>query len=42
VEPPFTLKSDGVIAVPKKHGIGVDILEDRVRKFTVKSIKVKA
>ena len=42
VEPPFTLKSDGVIAVPKKHGIGVDILEDRVRKFTVKSIKAKA
>jgi len=42
VEPPFTLGEDGTIAVPKKSGIGVEVVEDRVRKFTVKSLTMRS
>ncbi|HIQ03526.1 MAG TPA: o-succinylbenzoate synthase [Desulfurococcales archaeon] len=40
VEPPWTLNSDGTITVPTKPGIGVEVLEDRLRKYTVKTIKL--
>ncbi len=34
VEPEFTLNHDGTINVPTGHGIGVEVLEDRLDKFT--------
>ncbi|MDK2383779.1 MAG: enolase C-terminal domain-like protein, partial [Candidatus Korarchaeota archaeon] len=34
VEPPWTLREDGTIAVPNKPGIGVEILVDRVEKYS--------
>lgn len=33
---PFTLNKDGTITVPDKPGIGVDIYEDRLEKYTIK------
>lgn len=41
VEPPFMLGSNGTIAVPKNYGIGVEVIGERVRKFTLKSTIVR-
>ncbi|MGQ9721643.1 MAG: o-succinylbenzoate synthase [Candidatus Jordarchaeum sp.] len=34
VDPPFQLNRDGTITVPQKPGIGVEILEERLKKAT--------
>ena len=36
VEPEFRLGSDGTIGVPTGPGIGVEVLEDKLDKFSVK------
>ncbi|HXX62971.1 MAG TPA: o-succinylbenzoate synthase [Bacteroidota bacterium] len=36
VEPSFEVDSDGMMAVPTKPGIGVDVLQGRLEKFTVR------
>lgn len=36
VEPPFKLNPDGTIDVPKGHGIGVEVMEERIEKFRLK------
>lgn len=36
IEPPFELNKDGTMNVPQKDGIGVEVLEDRIKKYTVK------
>lgn len=41
VRPEFRLKEDGTIAVPLGPGIGVDVLEDPLEKFTVKREEFK-
>jgi len=41
VEPPWEITSDGIIRVPNKPGIGVEVLEDRVEKYTVKKLSFK-
>lgn len=41
VEPPFALNRDGTITVPRGPGIGVEVVEDRVAKFTVKSVTMR-
>jgi hypothetical protein len=35
------LGSNGTIAVPKNYGIGVEVIGERVRKFTLKSTIVR-
>lgn len=42
VEPPWTLNSDGTITVPKKPGIGVEVLEERVEKYSRKILEFKS
>ena len=34
VDPPFTLAADGTMLVPSGHGIGVDVLVERLREVT--------
>ncbi len=41
VEPPWTLNSDGTISVPNKPGIGVEVLEEKLEKYSVKIIEEK-
>ena len=41
VYPEFKLNKDGTISVPKKPGIGVEILEDRISKFILKKKLIK-
>jgi len=41
VEPPWTLNPDGTITVPKKPGIGVEVLEERVEKYSRKILEFK-
>ncbi len=41
VRPEFRLEADGTIRVPTGPGIGVEVLEDRVEKFTVKRMEFK-
>lgn len=41
VEPPWTLNSDGTISVPGKPGIGVEVLEDRVRKYSKRILEYR-
>lgn len=41
VEPPWTLNNDGTITVPSKPGIGVDVIEERVAKYSRKIIEFK-
>jgi len=36
VEPPFEVDSEGMMTVPAKPGIGVDVLQTRLEKFTVR------
>ena len=36
VEPPWALNPDGTMDVPKKPGIGVDVVEERVEKYLVR------
>jgi len=33
---PFALNEDGTITVPDRAGIGVEVYEDRLEKYTVK------
>ncbi len=40
VEPPWILNKNGTINVPVKPGIGVGILESRLKKYLVKRIKL--
>jgi len=42
VEPPWLLNSDGTIAVPKKPGIGVEVLVDKIEKYSRKIIEFKS
>jgi O-succinylbenzoate synthase len=41
VEPEWTLNPDGTITAPNKPGIGVEILENKIKRFTVKKIKIQ-
>ncbi len=41
VEPPWTLNSDGTITAPSKPGIGVDVIEERVIKYSKKITEFK-
>ncbi len=41
VEPPWTLNKDGTIAVPEKPGIGVEVLEERVKKYSRKILEYR-
>lgn len=41
VEPPFRLNSDGTMNVPPGPGLGVEVLEDRVEKHTIKRTVLK-
>ncbi len=36
IEPPFVLNPDGTLTVPQGPGIGVEVLEERVRRATVR------
>jgi O-succinylbenzoate synthase len=36
IEPPFVLNPDGTLTVPQGPGIGVKVLEERVRRATVR------
>jgi len=38
VEPPFKLNADGTINVPKKPGIGVEVVEERIKRRTIKEV----
>jgi len=40
VEPPWTLSKDGTMRVPREPGIGVKVLEDRLKKYTIKSLRL--
>ena len=37
VEPPFEINKDGTMNVPRDHGIGVEVLEDKIRKYIKKT-----
>ncbi len=41
VRPEFRLEADGTIRVPSGSGTGVEVLEDRLDKFTVKRKEFK-
>ena len=41
IEPPFRLNPDGSIDVPQGPGIGVEVVEERLDKYTVRSVVVK-
>jgi len=40
VEPEFVLNKDGTIDVPSGPGIGVNVLEDKIEKLTLKKIEI--
>lgn len=40
VEPPWELRKDGTIEVPKKPGIGVEVLETVLRRYEVRTYEV--
>ncbi|MCD6324566.1 MAG: o-succinylbenzoate synthase [Desulfurococcales archaeon] len=40
VEPPWELRSDGTMEVPRKPGIGVEVLDKVVRRYEVKSLGI--
>jgi len=40
VEPPWTIDKDGTMKVPTKPGIGVEVLEDRIKKYIIRNIKL--
>jgi O-succinylbenzoate synthase len=42
IEPPFILNSDGTISVPQGNGIGVNVVEERIAKFTIKSVILRS
>lgn len=42
VEPAFKLNSDGTMNVPSGRGIGVEVLEERIDKYTVKRTVLKS
>ncbi len=39
VEPPWTLEKDGTIKPLEKPGIGVEVLEDKIEKYSIKQYK---
>ena len=41
IDPPFELNPDGTITVPKKPGIGIEVIEERLNKRTIKKITLK-
>ncbi len=41
VEPPWTLRSNGTIEVPKKPGIGVEVLEEKIEKYAKRKYEYK-
>lgn len=41
IEPPFELNEDGTINVPKGPGIGVEVVEERIKKRTIKEFTIK-
>lgn len=42
VDPPFTLQSDGTVAVPTGPGLGVTVLDDRVAAHTRETLRLHA
>ncbi len=40
VEPPWTLQKGGYIEAPKKPGIGVEVVERRLLKYTIKHLSI--
>jgi O-succinylbenzoate synthase len=36
VEPPFELNRDGTLSVPRGPGIGVEVVQERLDKYTVR------
>ena len=42
VEPPWTLNEDGTLSVPGRPGIGVEVVEERVEKYTVRRDEIRA
>jgi len=40
VDPPWTLTSRGTIRAPEKPGIGVEVLEEKLRKHVIKEVSV--
>ncbi len=40
VEPPWILRKDGLIEVPKSSGIGVEVLENVLRRYEVNSLRI--
>ena len=42
VEPPWSLNKDGTISVPNRPGIGVDVVEPRLRKYTVSTLSIRS
>ena len=40
VEPPWTLSRDGFIKAPNASGIGVEVLEDVLKRYEVKSLSI--
>ena len=41
VEPPWTLGPNSTLEVPNKPGLGVEVLEDRIRELTTKELIIK-
>jgi len=41
VEPPWTLNNDGTITVPQKPGIGVEVLEEKIEKYSKRTLEIK-
>ncbi|MEM1619269.1 MAG: o-succinylbenzoate synthase [Fervidicoccaceae archaeon] len=41
VEPPWELRSDGTMEMPERSGIGVEVLEDRLRKHVKGSLELR-
>lgn len=40
VEPSWTLNSDGTISVPKRPGIGVEVVDERLRRVTARTLSI--
>jgi O-succinylbenzoate synthase len=41
VEPPWSMRNDGTIEVPKKSGIGVEVLENVLKSYEVRSVGIE-
>jgi len=42
VDPPWSLNADGTLSVPPGPGIGVEVLEERVERYTVRREEIRA